>query len=90
MCEKIKIRHKFTMPYYPQCNGLNERFNGELVQILSKVTKHQGKNLDLKLPSALWAYCTSLNTSIGFTPFHLVYGKEALLPVEVELSAVKL
>ena len=31
-----------------------------------------------------------MKTSTGFTPFHLVYGKEALLPIEVELSAVKL
>lgn len=90
LCEKMRIRHKYTTPYYPQCNGLNERFNGELVQILSKVTEHQGRNWDLEIPSALWAYRTSVKTSTGFTPFHLVYGKEALLPVEVELPAVKL
>ncbi|RYA46319.1 hypothetical protein DD606_24495 [Enterobacter cloacae complex sp. GF14B] len=90
LCTKMKIRHQHTTPYYPQCNGLNERFNGELVQILSKVTEHQGKNWDLELPSALWAYRTSVKTGTGFTPFHLVYGKEALLPVEVELPAVKM
>ncbi|MCO5584209.1 hypothetical protein L7F22_038132 [Adiantum nelumboides] len=48
LCEKMKITCKFTTPYYPQCNGLNERFNSELVQILSKVTEHQGKNWDLE------------------------------------------
>ena len=90
LCEKMKSRHKFTMPYYPQCNGLNERFNGELVQIFSNETEHQGKNWDLELLSALWAYRTSVKTSTGFTPYHLVYGKEALLPVEVELPVVKL
>ena len=26
---------------------------------------------------------------MGFTPFHLVYGQEALLPIEVELSSLK-
>ena len=90
LCEKMKIRHKFTTPYYPQCNGLNERFNGELVQILSKVTEQQGKNWDLELPSALWAYHRSVKIGTWFTPFHLVYGKEALLPVEVELLAIEL
>ena len=44
LCEKMKIRHNYTTPYYPQCNGLNERFNSELVQILLKVREHQGKN----------------------------------------------
>ena len=90
LCAKMRIKHNYTTPYYPQCNGLNERFNGELVQILAKVTEHQGKNWDLELPSALWAYCTSVNTSTGFMPFHLVYGKESLLSLEVELPAVKM
>ena len=31
LCTKMKIRHNYTTTYYPQCNGLNERFNGELV-----------------------------------------------------------
>ena len=31
-----------------------------------------------------------MKTSTGFTPFHLVYGKEELMPMEVELCAVKI
>ena len=58
--------------------------------MLTKGEEHQGKNWDLELPSALWAYRTSVKTSTCFTPFHLVYGKEALLPIEVELPAIKL
>lgn len=55
LCAKMKIRQKYTTPYYPHSNRLNERFNGKLVQILAKVTEHQGKNWDLELPTALWA-----------------------------------
>ena len=86
LCEKMKITHRYTTPYYPQkCNGLNERFNGKLVQILTKVTEDHGKNWDLEVAGALWAYQTSMKTSTSFTHFCLVYGKEALLPIEVEL-----
>ena len=60
------------------------------MQILKKVIEHQGKNWDLEVPSALWAYRTSVKTSTSFTPFRLAYGKEALLPVEVELPVVKM
>ena len=60
------------------------------MHILTKVTEHHGKNWDLEVPSALWAYRTSVKTGTGFTPFRLVYGKEALLSIEVELPAVKL
>ena len=40
--------------------------------------------------SELWAYRTSVKTSIGFTPFQLVYGLEAVLPIECEISSLKL
>ena len=35
--------------------------------------------------SALWAYRTAMKTSIGFTPFHLVYEVEAVIPIEREI-----
>ena len=31
-----------------------------------------------------------MKISAGFTPFHLVYGKEALLPIEVEIPTVRM
>ena len=40
--------------------------------------------------SALWAYQTSVKTSTGFTPFQLVYGLEVVLPIECEISSLKL
>ncbi len=42
LCNKLKIKHNYTTPYYLQCNAMNESFNGEVVKILSKVTKYQG------------------------------------------------
>ena len=39
--------------------------------------------------AALWAYRTSFRTSLEFTPYHLVHGQEALLPIEVELSSLR-
>ena len=45
---------------------------------------------DQHLNVALWAYRTSFHTSLGFTPFHLVYGQEAILPIEVELASLRI
>ena len=41
------------------------------------------------LPFALWAYRTSFRTSIGATPYSLVYGMEAVLPVEIEMGSLR-
>ena len=42
-----------------------------------------------KLPYALWGYRTSVRTSTSATPYSLVYGMEAVLPVEVELASLR-
>ena len=41
------------------------------------------------LPFALMAYKTSIRTSIGATPYSLVYGTKIVLPVEVEIPSLK-
>jgi hypothetical protein len=38
----------------------------------------------------LWAYRTSVKSATGFTPFQLVYGVEAILPIECEIPSLKL
>ena len=40
--------------------------------------------------SALWAYRTSVKTSTGFTPFQLVYGLEAVFPIECEIPLLQM
>ena len=39
---------------------------------------------------ALWAYQTSVKDATRFTPFQLVYGLEATLPIECEIPSLKL
>jgi hypothetical protein len=42
------------------------------------------------LPFALHAYCTKVRTSIGATPYMLVYGMEAVMPLKVEIPSLRL
>ena len=48
------------------------------------------RNWHLILYSTLWAYRTSVRNATGFTPFQLVYGLEAILPIQCEISSLKL
>jgi hypothetical protein len=41
------------------------------------------------LPFALHMYCTAVRTSIGATPYTLVYGMEEVMPLEVEIPSLR-
>ena len=87
---RLKIKHIHSTPYYPQCNGLVEKVNGMICKIIAKQVADRPKDWDKHLTAALWAYRTSFKVSMQFTHFHLVYGQEAILPIEVELSSLRL
>ena len=41
------------------------------------------------LPFTLWGYRTTKRTTIGQTPFSLVYGCEVVLPIETEIKSLR-
>ena len=87
---KLGIKQRHSSPYYPQCNGLVEKVNGGMIcKIITKHVGDKAQTWDRHLNAALWAYRTSFKASLGYTPFHLVYGQEAILPIEVELSSLR-
>ena len=43
-----------------------------------------------KLIDAVWAYRTAYKVTTKFTPFQLVYGQEAILPIELELLSLRI
>ncbi|MCO5604872.1 hypothetical protein L7F22_059046 [Adiantum nelumboides] len=89
LLENLSIKHVHSTPYYPQCNGLLEKTNGVLCKIITKHVRDRPQDWDKHLTVALWAYRTSFKVSTQFTPYHLVYGQEALLPIEVELGSLR-
>ena len=43
----------------------------------------------MKLHSAIWAYRVAYKTSIGTTPFNLVFGLDAILPIEFLIPTLR-
>ncbi|GFX88036.1 retrovirus-related Pol polyprotein from transposon 297 [Trichonephila clavipes] len=71
------IDHRFSTAYHPQTNGLTERFNKTLADMLSMYVDVEQKNWDEILPFVTFAYNTAKQETTGFTPFYLLHGREA-------------
>ncbi|XP_075112115.1 uncharacterized protein LOC142182093 [Nicotiana tabacum] len=80
---KGKIKRITSTPYHPVGNGQVELTNKVIINNLKKRLEESKGNWPELLPSVLWAYRTTAKTSTGETPFSLVYGTEALIPVEI-------
>ncbi|UYV63047.1 hypothetical protein LAZ67_2002938 [Cordylochernes scorpioides] len=71
------IVHRFTTAYHPQTNGLTERFNKTLGDMLSMYTGVEQKDWNKVLPYVTFAYNTAKQEATGYTPFFLVHAREA-------------
>ena len=88
MTNLFRINHQKTTPYHPQTNGLAKRVNQTLVRILRKTVIDSKRDWDNKLTATLWAYRTTYKVTTQMTPFALMYGLEAVLPIEFEIRSL--
>ncbi|XP_028084506.1 uncharacterized protein LOC114285645 [Camellia sinensis] len=89
LLEKYNVAFHKSSTYRPQTNGAVEAANKNIKNILCKMVETY-KDWPEKLPFALWGYRTSIRTSTGATPYSLVYGMEAVLPIELEVPSLRI
>ena len=65
-----------TTAYHPQGDGMMERFNRSLLQMLRAYVRHES-DWEKFLPLVMFAYRTSVHTTTGASPFDLMLGRSA-------------
>ena len=89
MLEFYQVKHHRSSPYNPQGNGQAEATRKVLIKIISKMSQEYTGGWATHLPYALWAYRKSPKSAIGFSPFSLVYGTEAVSPAKVMTPSLR-
>ena len=80
LCRLLEIDKTQTVPYRPQSDGLVERFNRTVQQMLAMFVNEHRDDWDDHLPYVMMAYRASVQESTGCTPNLLFFAREISLP----------
>ena len=89
LCEKFGFKQYNTSMYNALTNGLVEAFNKTLGSLLKKVVSKTKRDWHERIGKALWAYQTTFRTPTQATPYSLVCGMEAVLPLERQIPSLR-
>ena len=86
VCRVLQVEKSRTSPYHPQGDGLVERYNRTLLDMLATSAKSNLNDWERYVRAVCYAYNTSVQSSTGFTPHFLMFGREARLPVDLQFG----
>ena len=88
-CSNLGIINWYLSPAYPYRNRQAKATNKTIVNGLKKRLEGVKGNWAEELPNILWAYRTTLKRSTGKIPFSMTYEAEAVIPIEISLSSIR-
>ncbi|XP_064424235.1 gypsy retrotransposon integrase-like protein 1 isoform X2 [Latimeria chalumnae] len=89
LCERWNITHRVTSADYPQYTGLDDRTYELLKATIRNVVNEKQGDWDDYLDSVLFEFRTSVNSATKYTPFYLMFNREARSASEGECEIAR-
>jgi hypothetical protein len=74
--ESFGVHKSRTTAYHPEGDGMVERFNRSLLQLLRSYVDNEAADWERYLPLVLYAYRTAAHSSTGVSPYMLMFGRQ--------------
>jgi len=82
LCHELQTRHKTTTAYHPQSNGMTERFNKTVIDMIRKYVKDGFENWEEVLGPMAAAYRNSVHSSTMESPYFLITARDPNMVVD--------
>ena len=86
VCCLMGVHKSRTSAYHPQCDGLVERQNRTLQDMLTGYVSQHQHDWDRWVDLVAYAYNTSVHSATGYSPYEMVFGRLARTPLELDLG----
>ncbi|XP_041440977.1 uncharacterized protein LOC121400938 [Xenopus laevis] len=86
LLDLLNVAKSRTTPYHPEGDALPERFNRTLLDMLGTLSVTEKPFWSRHVSALVHAYNCTRHESTGFSPYFLMFGREARLPIDVQLG----
>ena len=83
------IKASNTTPYHPMGDGQVERLNRTLINMRKTIPESEKQNWKEFLPKLMFAYNSTVNKTMGYSPFFLMFRRESRLPIDSMFSLME-
>ena len=86
LCQVAGVQKLRTSPYQSQTNGQCVQFNSILLNMLGTLNPEQKNDWKTYVPAVVHAYNCIRNAATGYSPYYLLFGREARFLIDVEFG----
>ena len=86
LCKLVQIKKLRMTPYRPEENRSCERFIKTLISMTGTLPEELKINWPQHVSTLTHAYNCTRNNATGFSPYFLMYGRQPLLPIDIEFG----
>ena len=86
LCEIAGVKKSRTTPYHPMGNGMEERYNKTLLNMLGTLTEDKKNDWKSYVSTMTHAYNAAEHESTGYAPFYLMFGRHPRQAIDAFLG----
>jgi len=89
LMDLLDIHKLRTTPFRPETDGITEKMNRTVKEMLTHYLNENLDNWDEQLQPLIFAYNTAEHRMTSYSPFELMYGRQPKIPIDLFYKALQ-